>query len=386
MSRHVSRGGDRPAPSRKGGARIAERRRPVSVPKALLSGVVALSLTCSALAFVAPGVFAAAWDSVVVTDSQASADASIEGYDGPAVPPATMGPSDDPSASADSAPLASAQAGEAPALVPDATRLSRQAEAAASTRRALLADTPVKIKVLTYNVLGSSHTTARGDKPSYGPGTQRAHWAAEVVRSYDPDVFGTQETEFDQLNVLQAQLPGYTFFPGRSSDQASVRTNLAWDNTKYTMTASGYITVQFVGLKRTNPYVQLQDKATGRKFWFFNVHNSPNRGKDGTFEGERRAQLTAEVNAVLNMRKSAPVIFVGDFNDHDYTYCRITGSTDLRAAQGGGVNPCRLPSWHRIDWIFGSTAFSWSDADQDRGPLVARSTDHHIITATATLG
>ena len=384
MSRHVSREGHRTRARRKGGARVAERRRRLHAPRALLGGVVALSLTCSALAFVAPGAFAAVWESVVPADAAASADAPIA-KDGPAATTVTNGSSEAPADAARSVPLASAQAGEAPALVPDASRLSRKAEAAASTRRALMADSPVKIKVMTYNVLGSSHTTARGDKPSYGSGTQRAHWAAEVIRTYDPDVFGTQETEFDQLDVMQAELPNYTFFPGKNSDQASIRTNLAWDNTRFTMTASGHITVKFVGLTRTDPYVQLQDKATGRKFWFFNTHNSPNRGSAGSFEGERRAQLTAQVNTVNNLVKSAPVIFVGDFNDHDYTYCRITGSTSLRAAQGGGVNPCRLPSWHRIDWIFGSTAFDWSNANQDRGPLVARSTDHHILTATATL-
>jgi hypothetical protein len=199
-------------------------------------------------------------------------------------------------------------------------------------------------------------------------------------------VLGTQETEFDQLDVMQAELPGYTFFPGDSSDQTSVRTNLAWDNTRFTMVSSGYITVSFVGLRRIDPYVQLQDKATGRKFWLFNLHNSPNRGSAGTFEGERRAQLTAEVNKVNQLVKSAPVFLIGDFNDHNYTYCRITGSTPLRAAQGGGVNPCQLPSWHRIDWIFGAGVTSWAGASQDRGPLVARATDHHVLSATATLG
>lgn len=380
MSKHASREGSRPR-ARRGGARIAERQQRRSAPRALLGGLVAVSLTCSALAFIAPGTLGAAWDAVVPAGSDASAGSTPSNNE-PDAKAAAAGSATDTIQVPRSTPLASAQAGEAPAVLPGSTRLSRQASA--STRRALLADSPVKLRVMTYNILGSSHTTARGDKPSFGSGTQRAHWAAEVVRSYDPDVFGTQETEFDQLDVLQSQLPNYTFFPGRNSDQASIRTNLAWDKNRFTMTSSGFITVRFVGLTRTDPYVQLQDKATGRKFWFFNTHNSPNRGKNGTFEGERRAQLTAQVNTVNKLVKSAPVIFVGDFNDHDYTYCRITGSTPLRAAQGGGANPCRLPSWHRIDWLFGA-GVSWADADQDRGPLVARSTDHHILTATATL-
>ena len=387
MSRHVSRkapqrGGVRAA----GGARAA--RRPRRTPRRLLGGAVAVSLALSSLAFLAPGVFADAWDAVSPTDASPAATAD-KPYDGPAVAPVNIEATPTPSPSAllpSTSTLAKAQAGEAPALVPDATRLSAKAEAAASTRRALLAATPITIKLLTFNVLGSSHTTAKGDKPSYGPGTQRAHFGAQVVRSYAPDLLGTQETEFDQLGVLQAELPDYTFFPGKSSNEAAVRTNLAWKSSRFSMVASGYITVKFVGLTRTDPYVQLQDKATGRKFWFMNVHNSPNRGSAGTFEGERRAQLTAEVNKVNELRKSGPVFLIGDFNDHDYTYCRITGSTPLRAAQGGGVNPCRLPSWHRIDWIFGAGVSSWSGASQDRGPLVARATDHHVLTATATLG
>lgn len=352
----------------------------------LLGGLVSVSLACSALAFVAPGVLAGAWGSVSGSVPSAPV-AATQSYHGPVAAPVSMGPTPSPTATpiGPTTPITSAQAGEAPASVPGASRLATRAEAAASPRRAVLAAQPFTVKLMSYNVLGSTHTTARGDEPSYGPGTERAHWAAEVIRTYAPDLFGTQETEFDQLTVLQAELPNYTFWPGNASNEPAVRTNLAFDNTRFSMVASGYITVQFVGLKRTDPYLQLQDKKTGRKFWFFNVHNSPNRHAAGTFAAERRAQLTAEVKVVNQLAQSAPVLMTGDFNDHDYTYCRLTSATALRAAQGGGVSPCRLPAWHAIDWIFGTRVSSWTNVHRDRGPLVARSTDHHIFVATATV-
>lgn len=382
MSRHVS-----PRAPRRGGVRAARPQRR-GAPRILLGSLVSVSLAFSTLAFVAPGVFANAWDAVTGTSGPTAAADTGPAYHGPLAAPVSMGPTPTPAPAPVvtlSTPLASAQAGEAPATVPGATLLATRAEAAASTRRALLAATPLTVKLMTYNVLGSSHTTAHGDEPQYGPGSERAHWAAEVVRMYAPDVFGTQETEFDQLNVLENELPNYTFFPGKASTEPGVRTNLAFDNTRFTMVASGYITVQFVGLTRTDPYVELQDKATGRRFWLFNVHNSPNRHAAGTFEAERRAQLAAEVKVVNQLVKSAPVFLIGDFNDHNYTYCTLTGNTALRAAQGGGVSPCSLPSWSAIDWIFGTGVKTWTDVHRDRGPLVARSTDHHIFVATATI-
>jgi hypothetical protein len=38
-----------------------------------------------------------------------------------------------------------------------------------------------------------------------------------------------------------------------------------------------------------------------------------------------------------------------------------------------------------VDWIFGSMRVTFSDYDEDRSPLVARTTDHPVITARVTV-
>ena len=265
--------------------------------------------------------------------------------------------------------------------------LSRQAAAAQRAADVVSAATrsPMTFRVGTFNVLGSWHTRPGRDAHEFGPGPMRAHWAAEVTRIYAPGVMGLNEIEPDQISVMAAELPQYSFYPGTSLGDPGVRNSVMWDNRRFTRTGQGYFSEPFVDVVRYNIYVRLRDNTTGRQFWVLNVHNSPNRGGSQTFEAQRRRQLRDEVVKVNQLDDSnLPVLLIGDMNDRDYTHCYIVSHSNMRPVQGGG-NSCSLPPNSHIEWIFGSRRITWSDFKYDRGPLVAKTSDHHIMLATATI-
>lgn len=245
---------------------------------------------------------------------------------------------------------------------------------------------PITFRVGSFNVLGSWHTRANHDASYFTPGPLRAHFAAEVIRLYNPGVAGLQEPEFDQIPVMASELPDHGFWPGTALGDEGVRNTIVWDEKRFTKTAQGYVDTIFLGIHRYQPYVRLKHIATGRQFWVMNVHNTPKRGSDSYGAEERAAQLKAEATRIRYLEATGlPVLLTGDFNDKTYTYCYIVSNTQMRAPQGypGG---CTLPSNSHIEWIFGTNGkVGWSDYKYDYGPLISRVTDHDVPWVTATL-
>lgn len=248
----------------------------------------------------------------------------------------------------------------------------------------------ISFRIGSFNVLGSWHSRPGRGAANYAPGPLRSHWAAEAVRAYRPGVVGLQEIEYDQISVLAAELPDYSFYPGKSLGDSGVRNNIMWENGRFTKTDQGYIVLPFLGLRRSIHYVKLRDRPSGREFWVMNVHNSPNRGGSQTNEAERRSQVRTEVAKLRELGRDVdaagrrlPVFLVGDMNDKAWTYCYVVSNTDLEAAQGR-TGSCTMPPNNHIEWIFGSRS-TFTNYKYDRGPLLQRISDHHITFATAKL-
>lgn len=263
-----------------------------------------------------------------------------------------------------------------------ASSVSRQSGAQGYVRTA---DVPVQVRIGTFNILSSWHTRVGRGEAWMAPGPMRAHLAAEAVRLYDADVVGFQELDADQMGPMPTALPDYAFYPGNSLGAKGVNNTIGWNKTKFDRVSGGYFTVVFLGEDRHVPFVKLRHKATGQEFWVLNTHNTPKRGGDPRLTKEREKQVAQEIAKVKQLQKDGlPVLMTGDLNDKDWTYCQIVTQTSLRPAQGfpGG---CKLPNPSRIDWVFGSRVSWQPGATFDRGPLVSRVTDHHVMFATATL-
>lgn len=167
--------------------------------------------------------------------------------------------------------------------------------------------------VMTYNLRYAN------DNPGEA-WSMRRPMMAECIRAIAPDVFGTQEGLYPQLNELTADLPEFTWIGidrhGGSNDEFCAvfyRTArlepLAFDHFWLSDTAATMGSATWGNnYARMVTWVRFRDRRTGREFYCWNTH----------FDHE--AQLAREQSAALireriaQLQPALPVLLVGDFN------------------------------------------------------------------------
>ncbi len=238
----------------------------------------------------------------------------------------------------------------------------------------------VRFRVVTFNVLGSMHTAPRSDAQQFAPARVRLDWAMDYLHSIRASIVGFQELEHDQYRwFLQSRDRRYKLWPGdtqRTTPQASI----GYDRSQWKFLAGRTVSIPFMGMTRTMPLIRLQHRASGKKIWVMNVHNAPR-----DLLAQRKVALRREIRALRPI--TGPVLFIGDFNEGRRAYCAVTGELPYHAAKGGDPDArrCTPPPGHlRIDWIFGKRV-RFSDYREARTALVARTTDHSVLSANVTL-
>jgi endonuclease/exonuclease/phosphatase (EEP) superfamily protein YafD len=198
------------------------------------------------------------------------------------------------------------------------------------------------IKVMTFNILSSSMAPG---------GLDRAAEAARQVQQTGRTVASFQEVAGDQLHVLQRNLPGFHVYPRRSLGSYSSAIQIAWKTDELRVKQTGQIYRPFMGKQRAIPYVQLQDRKTGRSFFVVAIHNSP-----GGYEVERDISTTAEIKLIkhLEAKKGRPVLVVGDVNERDEFCRKVAHATDQISMGGRRKAPCPVPRHGGPDWMLGS--------------------------------
>ncbi len=224
--------------------------------------------------------------------------------------------------------------------------------------------------IASFNVLGSSHTAAGGNKPGMASGVQRTRGAVAALQRNHVDIAGLQEFQGDQQKEFRRLAPGYGM--AGSKDNAIV-----WNKQKFQLIEKREVTIPyFEGHPRKMPVVRLQDKQTGKQMWIVNVHN-PADTKDHPHNAANRARaVNIEQNLLQQLQGTGlPVLFVGDMNDHSMRGdLSEAGMTASRPGQGEGP----------IDWIFGSRGVQFSNYTQDKSTLHGTS-DHSLIASTVTI-
>lgn len=227
------------------------------------------------------------------------------------------------------------------------------------------------VKVGTLNILGSNHTR--------GADHRRTTRTARLIERRSIGVVGLQEVQQDQLRTLRTTMEDYRIWPGLKFDNVGVRLQIAWSRNRFRLLDHGTITTTFSHQRRPIPWVRLRHRDSGRRLTVIDVHNSP--------EGQERARDTAtrqQIGLFRRLRDRGPVLMVGDANEREEWFCKVTGGTDARAANGGshGRRGCRPPQPLTIDWLMGGGRFGW------RGYLRedVRTSDHALHTATVRYG
>ena len=249
---------------------------------------------------------------------------------------------------------------------------------------------PTAFRVMSFNVLGHSHTAAGGNKTGYASGPARMGMALQILRSYRIDVVGLQEFEPIQNASFLSRTGGqWDTYPGMQLGKKGVRNSVAWRTDVWELkTARTLPSPYFRGKRVPMPYVQLENRETGQRVWFINIHNPTSNAKRGQNERFRDLGTTLQVNLANRLEAATgdPVILMGDFNEREEAFCRVTGGGRLSASAGGSVGgACRPPRDLGIDWIFGTRDLSFESHVRTRSGLVSRATDHPVVVADAVV-
>lgn len=247
-----------------------------------------------------------------------------------------------------------------------------------------------------------------GSPPPPNAWPQRRPLMAELIQKLAPDVLGTQEGLYGQLQDLAADLPAFqSIGVGRDGGSRGEFMAVFYRKTRLEPVAFDHFwlsdTPQVIGSKTWGPrlarmvtWVQFLDRQTGGQFVFVNTHLD----HEVQAAREKSAQLIRE--RVAAFKPNLPVLLVGDFNAAAGTnkaYLLLTDDkffadtwltarqrvnegigtmNDFKAIQKGGP---------RIDWIL-----SRGNVAADRTEIVTFSrdgrfpSDHCPVVAALRLG
>jgi endonuclease/exonuclease/phosphatase family metal-dependent hydrolase len=280
-------------------------------------------------------------------------------------------------------------AGDAGLLQPSAT-----AQTAGSSA-------PGALTVMTYNLRYASPTPPNA-------WLQRRPLMGELIHKLTPDVFGTQEGLYGQLQDLAIDLPGYQWIGvGRDGGSRGEFMAVFYRTARLEPLAFDHFwlsdTPSVIGSKTWGPtlprmvtWVKFRDRQSKREFIFVNTH------LDHQVQAarEKGAQLIRERVAAFDAK--LPVLLVGDFNaaaGQNKAYSILTDDkffTDTwttaheRVNEGiGSFNSFKgvQKDGGRIDWIL-----SRGDVAADRIEIVTFSrdgqfpSDHFPVVAQLRLG
>ena len=245
----------------------------------------------------------------------------------------------------------------------------------------------VEFTTASFNVLGANHTAGRG---GMGPGYSRGKMAAGLVRKHKIDVVGFQEMQRENFRGFRTILPKkkFGFYPGlHGKETIDLENSVAWKKAKFKVVRARTIKIPyFHGATRRMPLVLLEHRKTGRKVYAANFHNPASTSRHGNNEKWRDKATRRQIKLVKNLvrKHPHPILFTGDFNEHEEYFCKLTGATQMFSASGGSRSKdCRVPKPRIVDLVFGSRAkgvrFAWYKSDESA--QVRRTTDHPLIVA-----
>lgn len=221
--------------------------------------------------------------------------------------------------------------------------------------------------VATYNLRQQNNYDAeRGNKWS-----QRVPHIADIIRFHEFDIFGTQEGFKNQLEDLQALLPGYSYVGvGRDNgvdkgEHSAIfyRNDLFkvidhgdfWLSETPEKPSKGWDAV----LPRICTWAHFKHIPSGKEFLFFNLHMDHVGVKARIESGNLVKKMTDKLG------KGLPAFLTGDFNVDQTGDCYTTlvsdgkfrdsyEITDFRYAPNGTYNGYRYDDYteERIDHIF----------------------------------
>ncbi|HWJ09937.1 MAG TPA: endonuclease/exonuclease/phosphatase family protein [Nocardioides sp.] len=234
----------------------------------------------------------------------------------------------------------------------------------------------VSFRVATFNVLASQHTDGPGGWPDSG---WRTPQTVGYIRNAGIDVMGLQEVKPGQLGGITAGT-GFRAWPGGSDPDNSV----IWDPAVFDFVSGDAFYITFMHGTRMQPIVRLRHKKTKLEFYFVNMHASAGGGPYAASRAAGHNTAAATVNRLK--AEGIPIFLTGDMNDREAFFCRVLPQTGMVAAVGGSTaGGCRPPGSMPVDWIVATPDVDFSGFVNDKSTVARRVSDHHFVSATATI-
>lgn len=219
------------------------------------------------------------------------------------------------------------------------------------------------IRVMTYNIkFDDTRDTVNG-------WSVRKDEVVGLIRYHKPLVFGTQEGLKHQLDYMEANLEGYTYFgvardDGKEKGEYTavfynsralklIREATFWLSTTPDKPSKDWD----AALPRVCTWAEMEAKATGKRFFVFNVHFD-HVGKQARLES-----IKLIIEKINEFTENQPVVLMGDFNfePDKAPYALVTEKlNDSRLLTEAPYGPeatfngfaFRRPPARRIDYVF----------------------------------
>lgn len=256
------------------------------------------------------------------------------------------------------------------------------------------------LKVVTFNLRFASQVP-----PNAWP--QRRPVMAECIRACSPDVMGTQEGLYTQLEDLVEDLPEYAWIGlGRDGGSHGEFSAIFYRKSRLKPLEYDHFwlsdTPATAGSRTWGPqyprmvtWARFRDLRTGREFYFVNTHF------DHEVQGARERSASMVRERVAGLQGDLPVVLVGDFNaaargnraydilvDEGFFVDAWSIAREVRGGPGGTFHNYHPETARRdrIDWILVRGAVTADDVEivtfQRDGQYPS---DHFPVAATLRL-
>jgi endonuclease/exonuclease/phosphatase family metal-dependent hydrolase len=176
------------------------------------------------------------------------------------------------------------------------------------------AKSPLELKIISYNI----RTLARDGENSW---QFRKHATKNMIEQHKPDAFGLQEAMLPHMQYIDSVCPQYARVGVGRSDgkEGGEFVTIYYNKERFDLLDSGTFWLSETpdqvsrgwdaALPRITTWVKLRDKATKRKFFYFNTHFDH---KGTTARVESSKLIVEKIREIAG--KKAMVVLTGDFN------------------------------------------------------------------------
>lgn len=230
--------------------------------------------------------------------------------------------------------------------------------------------TVVDVKAMTFNLRYKNN-----NDPSPHTWDERVPTIRRLINMEKPDIIGTQEVTYTQLQDLKNVLPKYDWIGlGREGGNRGEYSAIFYKERDYAVLEYDHFwlsdTPEVIGSKtwgnripRMVTWAKFLDKKSNKQFYFVNTHFD----HQSTNAREKSAELIVEVTKEFD--QELPVILTGDFNagpgsiphqilTADEAYDDLFNTAEIRINEHLGTfngfnNPTGGGANNRIDWVLG---------------------------------